>query len=604
LLTKHFSGTIAVFFVAAVLMVGGLISLPAMQTVEAAVNVGQTGTQTNTCGLIVVPVLCTNIQTNEVTVTPAVVATQDIDVTGTQNIDQANTCDDDDLGAPGEIECLNEASALTGLGNSFSLTHDQAADVSVESFEQDISQANACFLFDQCDNFGGNFFGIVAEDDDGILATDNDVEVGSSVQDVNQLNDCDGIFPPDPLCLNVGANAIGLSALDDGDVSLGESLQTVEQLNDCDNGTVACSNSELVPGFSNFLSVTSDGPDAEVNLDTNTQQASQGNVCAVDGTSCDNLASNFAGLTALDEAQIDLDDNTQTSQQGNVCDNNGLFPSDCDNSAFNAFDVDAADTSTVEGSNLQQKFQSNTCTDAICSNTGDNFNDIEASGESSVESDTSQKDIQSNTGTFVESVNTAGSSNAITATDSAEVDSDTEQSNTQINDCGFATDCFNTGGNTNVETASGDSELTTDNDQSNKQGNTCEDGFCDNTGSNSKDTSTEDEAEVDSESDQSNKQGNDCDGGTSDCDNGGSNNIEIHAVDEADVETDNDQSNDQNNDCDNGSDCDNSNDNNVDIDADNEDDVDVETDQESEQDNDCDNGGGCSNSGSNSVNIG
>ena len=342
------------------------------------------------------------------TVSPTPISTQDIDVTGTQNIDQTNTCDDDDLGVPGEIECLNEASAIF-FGNSFSLTHDQAADVSVESFEQDINQANTCFLFDQCDNLGGNFFGIVAEDDDGILATGADVEVGSSVQDVNQLNDCDGIFPPDPLCLNVGINALGLSALEDGDISLGESLQSVEQLNDCDNGTVACSNSELVPGFSNFLSVTSDGPDAEVNLDTNTQQASQGNVCAVDGTTCDNLASNFAGLTALDEAQIDLDDNTQTSQQSNVCDNTGLFPSDCDNSAFNAIDVDAADTSTVEGSNLQQKFQSNACTDAICSNTGDNFNDIEASGESSVESDTSQTDIQSNTGTFVESVNTAGS---------------------------------------------------------------------------------------------------------------------------------------------------------------------------------------------------
>ena len=100
MLTKHFSGTIAVIFVAAVLLGGGLISLPAMQTVEAAVNVGQTGTQINTCGLIVVPVLCTNNQDNEVTVTPTPVASQDIDVTGTQNIDQANTCDDDDLGIP------------------------------------------------------------------------------------------------------------------------------------------------------------------------------------------------------------------------------------------------------------------------------------------------------------------------------------------------------------------------------------------------------------------------------------------------------------------------------------------------------------------------
>ena len=147
-----------------------------MQTVEAAVNVGQTGTQINTCGLIIVPVLCTNTQDNEVTVTPDPIATQDIDVTGTQNIDQTNTCDDDDLGVSGEIECLNEASAIF-FGNSFSLTHDQAADVSVESFEQDINQANTCFLFDQCDNFGGNLFQMSAEDDDGILATSTDVEV-------------------------------------------------------------------------------------------------------------------------------------------------------------------------------------------------------------------------------------------------------------------------------------------------------------------------------------------------------------------------------------------------------------------------------------------
>jgi hypothetical protein len=117
-----------------------------------------------------------------VTVTPTPVATQDIDVTGTQNIDQTNTCDDDDLGVPGEIECLNEAGAGLG-GNFFDLTHDQAADVSVESFEQDINQANTCFLFDQCDNFGENAIGIVAEDYNGISATGTDVEIGSSFQD-------------------------------------------------------------------------------------------------------------------------------------------------------------------------------------------------------------------------------------------------------------------------------------------------------------------------------------------------------------------------------------------------------------------------------------
>jgi hypothetical protein len=353
-----------------------------------------------------------------VTVTPDPIVTQDIDVTGTQNIDQTNACDDDDLGIPGEIECLNEASGIF-FGNSFSLIHDQAADVSIESFEQDINQANTCLLFDQCDNLGGNAFGIDAEDDDGILATGTDVEVGSSVQDVNQLNDCDGILPPDPVCLNVGANGLGLAAYEDGDINLGESLQSVEQQNDCDNGTVTCGNIGLFFGFSNLLTIASVGPNAEVNLDTNTQQAAQGNVCAVDGTLCENTALNSGLLIAPDGAEVDIDDNTQTAEQNNVCDNTGLFPSDCDNNANNSYDILATDTSTAEGSNLQQKFQSNACTDAICSNTRDNFNDIRASGESSVQSDTSQTDVQSNTGTFVESVNTAGSSNAITATDSA-----------------------------------------------------------------------------------------------------------------------------------------------------------------------------------------
>jgi hypothetical protein len=62
---------------------------------------------------------CNYNKENEVAVTSTRVATQDIDVTGTQDMDQTNTCDDDDLGIPGEIECINEASAPEGLGNSF-----------------------------------------------------------------------------------------------------------------------------------------------------------------------------------------------------------------------------------------------------------------------------------------------------------------------------------------------------------------------------------------------------------------------------------------------------------------------------------------------------
>jgi len=86
----------------------------------------------------------TNNKDNEVTVIPTPVEKQDRDVTGTQDIDQTNKCNDDDLGIPDEIECLNDASAPEGLGNSFSLAHDQAADESVESFKQDINQANTC----------------------------------------------------------------------------------------------------------------------------------------------------------------------------------------------------------------------------------------------------------------------------------------------------------------------------------------------------------------------------------------------------------------------------------------------------------------------------
>jgi hypothetical protein len=67
-----------------------------------------------------------------------------------------------------------------------------------------------------------------------------------------------------------------------------------------------------------------------------------------------------------------------------------LFPCDFDNSAFNAFDVDAADTSTVKGSNLQQKFHSNACTDDCCSNTGDNFNEIKAAGDCELTTDNDQ----------------------------------------------------------------------------------------------------------------------------------------------------------------------------------------------------------------------
>ena len=288
---KQANKTIISLFVVTVLVMGGLVNLPNIQTVEAAVNIGQSKSQVNTCALFFVQVICTNNADNTATVSPTPVATQDIDVTGTQNIDQTNACDDDD-----GSECLNEAGSpfsFFNLRNSFSLAHDQAADVSVESFEQDIRQQNDCVIFDFCINSGGNRFAIQAEDDDGTLATGTDVNVDSSVQDVNQLNDCDGnagIGQPKPNCGNLGVNGLDLFAIGDGDIDLRQSSQLVEQENNCDNGK-RCRNSGLEFGL-NLLRVTSGGPNTEVNLDTNTQQASQGNECSGIGQFCDNSVLN------------------------------------------------------------------------------------------------------------------------------------------------------------------------------------------------------------------------------------------------------------------------------------------------------------------------
>ena len=70
MLTKHSLETMSVVFVAAVLIVGGLISFPATQTAEAAINIGQQRSQTNACGFLFVPVVCNNIGDNPYIVTP------------------------------------------------------------------------------------------------------------------------------------------------------------------------------------------------------------------------------------------------------------------------------------------------------------------------------------------------------------------------------------------------------------------------------------------------------------------------------------------------------------------------------------------------------
>jgi hypothetical protein len=54
--------------------------------------------------------------------------------------------------------------------------------------------------------------------------------------------------------------------------------QDMDQTNTCDDDDLGIPGEiECINDFSNFLSVTSDGANSEVNLDTNTQQVSQEN---------------------------------------------------------------------------------------------------------------------------------------------------------------------------------------------------------------------------------------------------------------------------------------------------------------------------------------
>jgi hypothetical protein len=294
----------------------------------------------------------------------APLATQNINVDGSQNNDQSNTCSDDDLGVPGAINCVNDAATI---GNLFVLDNTNGAgDVQVDSFEQSNTQANNCQLFDDCINVAGNTLAIVAEDNDGLAATNVDAFVGSSVQTNTQGNDCQGTIQPDPQCTNVDLNTIAIAAVVDGDVNLDDSTQTANSNNNCDDGQVICNNVGL-----NTLDMVANGENAETDLGTNVQTVDpQSNNCVNPGTFCDNGASNTAVLSATDDAVVDISDNTQTSGQDNTCDSGAV----CTNEAINTFAAAATGTSTLTGSNTQSKSQSNTCSAAGCVNVGDNLN--------------------------------------------------------------------------------------------------------------------------------------------------------------------------------------------------------------------------------------
>ena len=176
--SEQTSSTIAIL-IGAILVVGTGIGLPSMNTVQALskITISQANVATDACTGIT---NCVNAHTNLGQVLGgAPLATQNINVDGSQNIDQSNTCDDDDLGVPGAINCVNDAATI---GNLFVVDNlNGAGDVQVDSFEQASTQANDCQLFDNCINVAGNILAIAAEDIDGPLATDVDVFVGSEV---------------------------------------------------------------------------------------------------------------------------------------------------------------------------------------------------------------------------------------------------------------------------------------------------------------------------------------------------------------------------------------------------------------------------------------
>ena len=252
--------------------------------------------------------MCTNVGVNSEIVTPTPLATQNIDITGTQNIDQTNICDDDD-----GSECLNEAGTF-GLGNRFFLEHDQGTGLSVlvESFEQDINQANTCLLFNQCDNFGQNFFGIFPElpEGEGSIATaPTDVDIGSSIQEVHQLNDCDAVTPPNQFCNNGAGTFLVMQGSNNGEISLDDSSQSAQQENNCDDGNVICINF----GLTDMVLAAFEGADVAVR--DSSQSSQQENYCNDGNIFCNNLGVNSLQIQASGlGAQVNVNTNGAASR--------------------------------------------------------------------------------------------------------------------------------------------------------------------------------------------------------------------------------------------------------------------------------------------------
>ena len=111
--SKQTSSTIAVL-VGAILVLGTGIGLPSMNSAQALskITISQANVAADVCSGII---NCVNAPSNLGIIVGAPLATQNINVDGSQNNDQSNTCSDDDLGVPGAINCVNDAATIGNL---------------------------------------------------------------------------------------------------------------------------------------------------------------------------------------------------------------------------------------------------------------------------------------------------------------------------------------------------------------------------------------------------------------------------------------------------------------------------------------------------------
>jgi hypothetical protein len=512
------------------------IGFPSMRAAQAAgvIDITQSAESNNICA----GALCFNAG-NNFDVHSATHTGQEVDVHGSQDVNQTNICADD----TGDV-CSNTGLGGGDISNLFFLSHDGAADVTVGTFNQNVSSENVCSFFDACTNQAANTFSIVAQDKDGATATGFDVNVSRSSQVVDQVNDCQGtpVVGASPSCANAGFQDVSIQALNDGNVLLESSDQDAVQANNCDavagvGDNVTCGN-----GLVNALALRGSGTEASVHMIDNAQVGVQINDCTGStlNTTCVNDATNFANADAHGDSSIIVHDNTQVGVQTNDCSNTGVSATFCGNSNVNFFNVTSAqDAVDTEASNTQVAVQANACTDSpVCQNIGPNVDLVTATGNSLVHSEDTQVNLQTNgcLGSICSNDNT--NFNNITASDSSKLTSGkggtTQQIALQDNACAGSI-CDQSSANANQITASDDSKAKSTAIQVVDQGipgsldtgNRCAGSICVNSATNTNALDTSGTAGVESNTVQTIGQGNTCAGSI--CSNDNHNLVDISA---------------------------------------------------------------------------